>query len=369
VTKIVDEAPGTATLEAEISYWHNDAHYFHAHPLSIEVSSEGKKLRKRNGDYDSTTGAIISLVQDDGRGTPVRSGIKWDNFGNLKEIRDARGAYVRYFYDEKYQQFLSEVERGGNGAGPYTSNIEWNYLLGAKKKEKDENDEVIQYDYDTYGRLTSVQSPYDIPGRPAVKYEYGKTAGGNFYAVTFNKVSFAQDDEAAIRTVIVIDGLGRAIITGKEAEVRIDGRDMTGWAIAGGVSYDKKGRAAAQGQGEFAEGEALDVILNYNFVLKPGKFGLKRPAVIEYDTLDRQIKVTIPDSSLPDGAVETTAYAIEGNNSIVTSRDPLGNHTVQKSDSRGNIIEVERRNKDWLLQNRAMIHDSVFKAARSCRLF
>ncbi|MDR2767428.1 MAG: hypothetical protein LBB82_03775, partial [Treponema sp.] len=360
VTRIKDEGgEGTETLEAVIAYGSpNDAKYFHAHPTGIIVKSGGKTVRERYGAYDSATGALVSLRQETGTADPdVVSAIRWNAYGGLDEIRDANNAYVRYEYDSTYKQFPETITRGGSGVSEYSSGIEWNKVFGVKAKETDENGQVIRYEYDPYGRLKEVYSPCDT-AMPAVAYEYYGAAelpgGGNWYAVTTNKISFDGSNADAIQTVIVTDGLGRAIVTAKTGEIRLEGRAATGWNIGGGVSYDEKGRAVAQGQPEFIEWETVDAVLAFNYPARGAfhnglaTYGLRLPTVSEYDTQDRPVRVT-----LPDGAAQTTAYAISGGHSMVTNTDPLGNISVQYADSRQNIVKTERYNKDKVLQTRA----------------
>ncbi|MDR1388486.1 MAG: hypothetical protein LBJ31_00720, partial [Treponema sp.] len=361
VTAIKDEGDGVPPLEAAVSYWHNDSPYFHAHPSSIVVKSEGKTIRERTGTYNNTTGAMEKLTQKSGSPDPdVVSTIEWNNQGNLKKISSAGGSYVRYEYDDAYGQFPRTVARGGNGVSEYSSSIEWNARFGVKAKETDENGQVIRYIYDEYGRLAEVYSPYD-ENTPAVGYAYFDArelpGGENWYAVTRNKISFDLGNTDVIETVIVIDGLGKAIVTAKTGEIRENGASVTGWNIGGGVSYDEKGRQIAQGQPEFIAGDTIDNVLNFSFPAREmfhngvPTCGLRLPAVTEYDTRDRPVKVT-----LPDAATQTTRYAVADGQSVVTSTDPLGNKTVQYADSRQNIRAVEKYNKDNALQTRARYH-------------
>ncbi|MDR1390294.1 MAG: hypothetical protein LBJ31_10020, partial [Treponema sp.] len=300
VVRLIDEAgEGTEQLSAEISYWGDGL--YRAHPVSILVKSNGTILRQREGSYQAN-GALNELTQYSGTRDPnVVSTIEWDDHGNIKEIRDANGAYVRYEYDGKYKQFPETIKQGGGGT-EYASYITWKKSFGLKETEKDENGNYITYVYDDYGRLIEVYSPYDTT-MPAVKYEYYGApelpGGENWYAVTANKISFDQDNGDAIQTVIVIDGFGRAIVTAKTGEIRLGDRSATGWNIGGGVSYDEKGRAIAQGQPEFIEDDTIAAVLDYNYPAREGyhngikTYGLRLPTVTEYDTQDRPVKVTL----------------------------------------------------------------------------
>ena len=112
---------------ARIRYWqpNDETRYFKSHPERIEVL-DGKSerlLRKREGRYDSQTGAI--------------------------------------------------TEEGSTGGFPYESTLLWDSALGVKLEETDSAGNTMKYRYDGFGRVIEVQSPYDDPaGTPYAKYEY-----------------------------------------------------------------------------------------------------------------------------------------------------------------------------------------------------
>ena len=61
----------------------------------------------------------------------------------------------------------------------------------------------------------------------------------------------------------------------------------------------------------------------------------------EYDEKDRQIRTI-----LPDGSVQENRFYIEENKLISETIDPLGNVSLQETDSRGNIVRVSKFDKD-----------------------
>jgi YD repeat-containing protein len=346
-----ESGDGIGTLEAEIGYWNHEGGgaYYHGHPEEISVYGirEGRRevLRRRRGEYEGVHGALVRQTAESGRpaeqGGAVVTEISWDGYGNIAEIRN--GGWVRYEYDDETRQYPEVITEGGSGAGPYESRIEWDHRRGVKRKERDENGEEIRYEYDRYGRIAAVYSPYDGE-TPAVRYEYHREPGRNWYAVTENKVSFDPGDGQVLRTVVVIDGLGRSLVTGKDGAVRgDDGADEAGWNVSGGTAYDEKGRAVARGQGEFLPGTGVEVLRSFAYPA-----GLKLPTETAYDTQDRPVRV-----ELPDGSVERTAYGIRESRSVITATDPLGNGTEQVLDARGNILEVRRRDREGRLLTRA----------------
>ncbi|MDO5773853.1 MAG: hypothetical protein Q4P16_06065 [Spirochaetales bacterium] len=60
----------------------------------------------------------------------------------------------------------------------------------------------------------------------------------------------------------------------------------------------------------------------------------------EYDEKDRRIKTV-----LPDGSVQSNAFYIEENRLVAETADPLGNVSIQETDSRGNIVRVAKNDK------------------------
>ena len=356
VRTIKDSSEGLPTLEAEIKYLQNSPQ-FRAHPVSIVVKSGDKVIRERTGKYNGK-GALIEQTQKDGRGNDVTAKIEWDAYGNLQGIRNG-ASWVRYAWDEEHNQFPETITRGAEGADSYVSRIKWDPRLGVKEKETDENGNVITYEYNDYGYLEEVYSPYDTE-MPAVRYEYCKPTETQlyYYTVTHNKISTDPDDEGVIRTVIAADGLGRAFITAKDGAKREGNEDIPGWNIAGPVSLDEKGRTAAQGQSLFLAGESIDILLQYRFPAPYSSaynpYGLLNPTLIEYDSQDRQIKV-----ELPDGAVETTEYDIRDRKSVVTVTDPLQNISIRETDARGNIVSVKRLDDSGILTSATYEYNAI----------
>ena len=81
---------------------------------------------------------------------------------------------------------------------------------------------------------------------------------------------------------------------------------------------------------------------------------LKHPTSYEYDGLGRVIKTT-----LPDGNIQRNEYSIDASLQITKTTDPLENINISKKDIRGNIKEVERRDKNNTLLTKARYEYSV----------
>ncbi|MDD7698963.1 MAG: hypothetical protein PUJ61_06370 [Spirochaetia bacterium] len=92
-----------------------------------------------------------------------------------------------------------------------------------------------------------------------------------------------------IKTVLQVDGLGRAVRTAKTGFVN----GKNGWNASGAIEYDSKGRTVKEGITEFIEG-TLESLLNS----KPKMTDLF--SSYEYDEKDRQIRTILPDGSVQE---------------------------------------------------------------------
>ncbi|WP_255804679.1 RHS repeat-associated core domain-containing protein [Treponema putidum] len=158
---------------------------------------------------------------------------------------------------------------------------------------------------------------------------------------------------------VIHDGLGRINYTAKEGEVYIDGTDyqtQTGWNISGAVYYDEDGRKKGEGQPVFYGGDIQNELSGSSsqILLYEKLNELKHPTSYEYDGLGRVIKTT-----LPDGNIQRNEYSIDASLQITKTTDPKENINISKKDIRGNIKEVERRDKNNTLLTKARYEYSV----------
>lgn len=342
-----DTSTSADDLTATITYKNSNNPYFHNHPESITVvDSNNKTLRYRKAEYDYTYGCMTGLTQYDGKKYST-SVIGWDNdYGNISSITDPNGAKVSYVYDAINHQYVTGIASSGQdvGLGVYESSMDWDPVFGVKTLERDENDNVMRYSYDAFGRLETVTSPKSTEDNPSVRYSYNVEPNKPWSAVTENKITFDPDDDAKMVTVISVDGLGRAAFTAKQGETR-DGNNVQipGWNVSGPVAYDDKGRTVQEGQNFFVAG-GLQSILD----IEVGE--LVRPTVRTYDELDRVKKLT-----LPDGATQETGYRIDAGVAYARTDDLHGGtndshgvnsgvraYTERGSDAKGNVLSVSR---------------------------
>ncbi|WP_253692037.1 MULTISPECIES: RHS repeat domain-containing protein [unclassified Treponema] len=370
VTKLYDKGDVTNTnddLIAEITYWKGgrEEAYFKAHPEKIHVlhGKTGTLLRKREGAYDSRTGALTELKQYTSHGAYLVNRIEWTDEGNIKAVTSPTGKRAEYKYlDGIYPIEIKEISSKGDKS--YTSKIEWDRILGVKLKETDAANNTMSYKYDNFGRVTEVRSPYDTSETPYAKYTYITPSSSFWYTVTENKISTEAKDSGVMKTIVIHDGLGRISYTAKEGEVYIDGTNdqtQTGWNISSTIHYDKAGRKSEEGMPFFYGGDLennLKTISSYQAIEQFYELNdftkIRNGTKYEYDDIDRNILTT-----LPDGHKQKTEYSIDSSLQITKTTDPKENISISKKDARGNIREVERLDKNNTILTKARYEYSV----------
>jgi len=127
--------------------------------------------------------------------------LSYDNYGNIHRVTDPLGYTQEYNYEGIAHTYVTQVDsyNQANPALRYTSLMEWDLGLGVQTASVDMNGNRIEYEFDSFGRMVGVFSPYDrADGVPAVEYEY-HTDSFPWYAISRNKVSF-DADECTTRT-------------------------------------------------------------------------------------------------------------------------------------------------------------------------
>ena len=336
-TQITQNFGDGESLSAQVIYDNTDTgNYIIGLPVDIRVyDSKGTLLRHRSGDYDGR-GRLTELRRYFDSYNYSVDKFSYDSYGNIKSVTDSRGATLSYKYDKDENMFVNEVSQSGMGTDSYESKIDYDVPTQTKKSETDCRGNTFRYEYDSWQRIKEIWTSYDTGTTAAVSYEY-KTPNNDssghhelWHAITNNKVIFDADDDSIIQTVLQIDGLGRAVRTAKTGFV--NGAD--GWNASGAVEYDSKGRAVKEGMTEFIQGDIQTLLESV-----PRMTSLYTS--YEYDGKDRRTKTT-----LPDGSVQSAAFYIEENRLIAETTDPLGNVSVQETDSRGNIVRVAKNDKD-----------------------
>ena len=330
-------------MRAEITYADlGAAAYLHAHPDTILVyDSEDNLLRKRVGRYFSDTGNLRQLEQYYTLHT-----LAYDEFGNLTSVIDSRGCETAVVYDSIVHIFPVTIGTGNaniSGTPSYTTSMQWDYKYGKELQLTDQNLNSQYRNYDSFGRMTQVRSPYepDSGDMPAVAFQY-RTESFPWTAVTVNKICHDTASSEDMLTATYADGLGRIIQTAKEGEVREENDTLYGWNCSGLIAQDGAGRTVQEGQTVFLESsDSLPAAGGLNAQL-PALAGLSLPTLKSYDPLDRVIHIVFPDDPAdPDDDAEMEMeYGIEGNTLRELTIDPKHNRTETLKNIRGQVAQL-----------------------------
>jgi len=330
---IIQEYGDDEKLIGRIDYNNSDLeNYIIGLPTEICVyDQQNNLLRKREGVYNDF-GELIELRQYYNNYNYSSNFIEYDEYGNIKSLKDSSEATVLYEYDEIEKMFVTKIYQFGKNTDIYESSIEYMIDQQIKTKETDCNGNSIFYKYDGWQRPLEIRTSYDTGVIPSISYEYSSISNQLWYSITRNKILFDAEDDSVIETVVQIDGLGRVARTSKTGLVYRDGIKIVGWNTSGAVEYDEKGRIVKEGMPEFVTG-TLEELLQTQPIMT------SLCTNYEYDEKDRKTKII-----LPDGAIQLTEFYISDNTLITRTVDPLSNVSIQKTDSRGNIVEVCKEN-------------------------
>ncbi len=183
--------------------------------------------------------------------------------------------------------------------------------------------------------MREIYGPYEIGGStPTLAFEYQPNAAVP-YAVT-KHIDPARGTDT-IDTVLFIDGLKRVIQTKKDATIQTSSADhpgapKDGRTVSGHVEYDGLGRAIKQYYpvAEFSGATSFNTT-------KDGT----TPTLTTYDTLDRTLKVTLPDASTTRMAYKLAADQGGKLRAVTTVTDANGNSKVTYKDSRELIVALK----------------------------
>lgn len=312
-----------------------DTQYLVSLPTRLTVKdSSNEIIRKREGSYDGN-GNLNSLKNYYNEYDFSEYTFEYDNaYGNLISVEDSLGYRKEYNYDKKVYTYVTDIKTCNNSGGDsYTSTISYDYRYGVETSQTDSNGNTLSKEYDHFGRLIRIISPYDTGSVKAVEYSY-LTESFPWQALTKNKISFNPADMETMDSYVIIDGLNRITTAAKEGEVYNKAGSLYGWNKSGYAVYDNKGRPASEGQTIFEETSSAPTTENTAL----------RPTVKTYDILDRILTVTFPDSS-----IIAKSYAVVGNRIKETVTDHLGNITETYKDIRSNIVKIEKKDREGTL--------------------
>ncbi|HKI99087.1 MAG TPA: SpvB/TcaC N-terminal domain-containing protein, partial [bacterium] len=314
---------------ATFAYTECDGSYIVGKPTRMEVfnGSGGALIRKREGDYDCTTGNLERLRQYFTADDAAQTDFAYDDYGNVYTVTgpaNARGQHfgLTFDYDPETHSHVTKI----TDSFQYVSTASYDLRFGRPETQTDLNGNRIRNAYDAFGRLTGVWGPYEPDGGPPTLAFTYHPDDPQPWALTRH---LQRDADFAVQadtldTVLVTDGLKRVLQTKKDA--RVAGKDVM--IVSGRIALDEAGRTVRQ--------------FYPTIEPKGDNGGLDRavdsvaPTVTDFDALDRETRIRIPD-----GSTTRMTYAIAGNRFLTTTTDAEGNQRRTYRDVRELIRRVE----------------------------
>ena len=311
-------------VRSYIGYHSLEEHHRYDVPSIIRVTTtDGIELRRRETDVDQL--GNITQIRMYNNDNVAHYDMTYDRFGNLIRItRPENHKGQRMWFEYTYDDVLHMLVTSVIDAFGYTSSTVYDYRWAVPLETTDINGNRMVYTYDGLGRLKTVTAPYELEaGHPyTISFEYVADA-----QVPYARTShFDGHTGGRIATYTFVDALLRPVQVKRRGTVFIDGADRQVMLVSGRVRYDAFGRAVEQFHPVV---EPLANAAIYSTVTDNVP-----PTLMQYDVLDRIIRVT-----LPDGASTTTQYAMvtrDGETMVQTiTADALGRRAVAYTDGRG----------------------------------
>ena len=279
-------------IEADISYFRDEANHILAKADRIVVKANGQTLRERAADFEAGTGNLLQARQYLENGQAVATDLTYDQYGNLKTIvGPANYKGQRYKLTYNYDLEVKTHNTSVADSFGYHSHAEYDLKFAKPLKTIDTNKQPIDYEYDEFGRVIKVVGPYQT-GTDLVTliFEY-HPHDDTPWALTQHLDKY-RDAKDPIETVVFVDGLKRPVQTKKDGTIH-KGRTSKAWhqmIVSGHQVYDFLGRSVQQ---YYPIVESLKQQGRFN----PGIDSIP-PTVTTYDVMDRALSVMIPDNTV-----------------------------------------------------------------------
>jgi len=224
---------------------------------------------------------------------------KYDEYGNIIAIFDPlygkeEGHYREIEYDDVYHTFpVKEIIYTGNKSLPtLTMFATYNYGFGVVTCSKDFNGYSTQYNYDIFGRLTSIVKPPDR--NHTIEFGYvlaHKLDNEKIINWVETRIRDGSPGDGFLKSRIFYDGLGRKIMT------RMEGEEPGQIVVSDTVKYNARKNVWKKYLPYF-ENSTLDYVepaFNTGFI------------EYFYDELEREIRANQP-VDIDEVAYKTTNY-------------------------------------------------------------
>ncbi|MDR4504178.1 MAG: hypothetical protein MRK01_05195 [Candidatus Scalindua sp.] len=295
----VTETTYTSDYPSGLSHWILDKVV-----TSTTKDEKGEKAAEIRNYYDGNlalgevTKGNLTKVEDWVSGSKYVTSVRndYDTYGNIIAIYDPLygtepGHYRQLLYDPAYHTFPVE-EMIYTGSLTLAMTATYDPGFGVMKTSTDYNGFTTTYDYDTFGRLTSITNPPDTDHTVEYDYELAhKLKDGNIINWVETRQRDGNPGDGFLKSRTFYDGLGRKIMT------RAEGEDTSQVVVTDTVKFNARKLPWKKYLPYFETGtlDFVDPAYNTGFTEHI------------YDALGREIRMNQPIG--PDGVLySTTIY-------------------------------------------------------------
>ncbi len=281
----------------------------------------------------------------DGSGNTAVIDIVYDKAGNItKKTMPANSKgermWYKYLYDRDYNMYVERVE----DAFGYRSELEdYDYRYGIPLTSRDENGYTLITTLDNMGRVNTITGPNELAeGIPyTLSFGYHPQAEKKDTGIVNPAYAITQHFDPAnpndyLETVTFVDGFGRAVQVKKDGVITSTTNgttptDKTVMIVSGRAKFDAFGRVK---ESYYPVTEEIGTKATFNKV-----FDAITPTKTLYDILDRETKVTLPDTSSTN-----MQYSIdlENKNTVTTVTDAKGGLQSSFTNGSGQTVKTEQ---------------------------
>jgi len=301
IHKKVLDASSTTVSETWITYDNNTAY--------TQDLSSGLPTQVEDYLSGSTNTVVIS---------------SYDTYGNITDQYDAlwnatsgaEGNHLHQSYDPTLNQFLSTSTQAA-GSLNLTETFQYDPFNGQVSSHTDVNNQTTQYQYDDFGRLTTVVNSSDTFILPTLSYQYNISTAPPQSIVSNARI--LSGSSATLDTYTFIDGMGR------KRETKVAGSSGT-QIVSDMVDYDPRG-LTSNAYVPYTVSASTSYVAENTSIPK---------STTTYDGLGRVTSVTAPD-----GSTTTTTYQ----NWSQTVTDANGHAIDYTNDAYGRTVLVNQHNQ------------------------
>ncbi|MDM8537115.1 toxin TcdB middle/N-terminal domain-containing protein [Desulfobacterales bacterium HSG17] len=238
----------------------------------VRDSENGKNLRETWIEYYENGNPFKEIANLEGSRVLIKT-YKFDNFGNVKEVRDANDNPATNEYDSIYHTFPIKT---CNALNQCSTRI-FNPVNGQVLKEIDPNGFTISFEYDEFGRKIKEIKPYDSSEFPTTGIQYFIDGIPPEMVKTSKRENHNKAE--TLDTWQFIDGFANLVQTKTEYE-------DPSFQVVTDVFYDKMNRVQSQSSPYLAD-------FSENYTTPAGPYAAK----YQYDTLGRPVGISNPDNT------------------------------------------------------------------------